>query len=209
MSIFVIPFGVAYGIAAVERGMTPVQAVGASALTFSGAAQFAVLDQWDAEISLVAVVLVTFAVSARLIVMGAALAPWVNQLDLRRRILSALFLTDPNFAHTHNALRARETDLGVLVGSGAIGWVAWVIGTGLGASGGLQLVDPRAFGIDVVMPAFFAAMVVPRAMEETRHGYIVVAALCAVMSQPVLPTGWNIIFAAVAGGVVGGLSRDE
>jgi predicted branched-subunit amino acid permease len=43
---FVIPFGIAYGAAAVEAGFSAGQAVAMSALVFAGASQFAVLEIW-------------------------------------------------------------------------------------------------------------------------------------------------------------------
>ncbi|MEX0284717.1 MAG: AzlC family ABC transporter permease [Paracoccaceae bacterium] len=203
LSLFVIPFGLAYGVAAVEAGMSAAQAITASALTFSGAAQFTALDLWGPDISLIALVLVTLAVSARHVIMGAALSPWVNQLGSQQRVLSAVFLSDPNFAHTHYALKQGQRDVGVLIGSGAIGWAAWVIGTAIGAIGGNQLGDPAAYGIDVLMPVYFAALVLPRVQARSQWAFAGVAALVAVVLDPVLPSGWNVILAAIAGGLVG------
>jgi 4-azaleucine resistance transporter AzlC len=209
LAVFVIPFGMAYGIAAVESGMSSVQAITASFLMFSGAAQFTALDLWGSEMSLVALFLVTLAVSARHVIMGAALSPWVNQLDTKRQILSAIFLSDPNFAHTHTSLKHDERDIGVLVGSGAIGWAAWVLGTAIGAVGGAQLGDPSVYGIDVLMPVYFAALIVPGIVSSPRWLFAAVAALVAVVTQPIVPTGWNIILAAIAGGLIGLLTYDE
>ena len=96
---------------------------------------------------------------------GAALSPSVNQLDTKRQILSAIFLSDPNFAHTHTALKRDDRDIGILVGSGAIGWAAWVSGTAIGA-------------------------------------------LVAVATQPFVPTDWNIILAAIEGGLIGLMTND-
>ena len=69
-AVFVIAFGMAYGIVAVESGMSSVQAIDASILMFSGAAQFTALDIWGSEMSLLALFLVTLAVSARHFIMG-------------------------------------------------------------------------------------------------------------------------------------------
>ncbi|WP_299778425.1 AzlC family ABC transporter permease [uncultured Roseobacter sp.] len=209
LAIFVIPFGMAYGIAAIERGMSSAQAIGSSVLVFSGAAQFAVLDLWDAEMSLLAVFLVTCAVGARHILMGAALSPWVNQLGPKRRVLAATFLSDPNFAHAHKALKEDERDIGILVGSGAIFWVAWILGTAIGAIGGAQVGDPSTYGIDVIMPVYFAALIAPGVIADRRWLFVVVAALVAILAQPIVPTGWNIIAAAIAGGLVGVRTIDE
>ncbi len=208
LSVFVIPFGMAYGIAAVEAGMSAAQAITASALIFSGAAQFTALDLWGAEISLLALFLLMLAVSARHIVMSAALSPAVNQLGAKQRILSAVFLSDPNFAYTYNALKRGERDLGVLIGSGAIGWAAWVLGTVIGAVGGSQIGDPAIYGIDVLMPVYFAALMAPRVFGSSHYAFAGAAVLVAIGSEPFVPSGWNIILAALSGGLVGVMTDD-
>lgn len=209
LAVFVIPFGMAYGIAAVEAGMSAAQAIIASALTFSGAAQFTALDLWGSEISLLALFLVTLAISARHVLMSAALSPWVNQLEVRQRLLSVAFLSDPNFAHTHTELKRNERDIGVLIGSGAIGWTAWVFGTAIGVLGGSQIGDPATYGIDVLMPVYFAALVAPKVFASSRSGFAGAAALVAITSEPFVPSGWNVILAAIAGGLVGVMTDDR
>ncbi|MEM7683410.1 MAG: AzlC family ABC transporter permease [Pseudomonadota bacterium] len=209
LAVFMTPLGMAYGVAAIESGMSSAHAIASSILVYSAAAQFTAVDFWGPDISLLALFLVTLAVSARHVIMGAALSPWVNQLDAKRRILGAAFLSDPNFAYAHTALKQNENDVGVLVGAGAITWSTWVLGTAVGAIAGAQLGDPRTYGIDVLMPVYFAALVVPGLLSDTRWVFAVVAALVAVASQPFVPTGWNIILAALAGGVVGVWTVDE
>ena len=208
LSLFVIPFGMAYGIAAVEAGMSAAQTITASALTFSGAAQFTVLDLWGAEMSLLTLFLVTLAVSARHIVMSAALSPWVNQLEPKQRVLSIAFMSDPNFAHAYNALKQEERDVGVLTGSGLIVWAAWVVGTAIGVVGGGQIGEPEIYGIDVLMPVYFAALVAPNVFAKSRWAFVGVAALVAIISDPFVPSGWNIILAAIAGGLAGVMTDD-
>lgn len=117
ISIFVIPFGVGFGVAAVEQGMSVIQAIVMSVLVFSGAAQFASLDFWPDPIGFVSIALVMFAVNARHIITGAALA----------------LLSDPNFADSHPAFQSGEKDVGILLGGGLVLWVNWFCGTALGS----------------------------------------------------------------------------
>lgn len=206
IAIFVIPFGVGFGVAALEQGMPVVQAITMSALVFSGAAQFASLDFWPHPIGLVSIALVMFAVNARHIVTGAALSPWLNQLPLRTRWAALVFLSDPNFADSHPALQSGEKDVGILLGGGLILWMNWVFGTALGALVGAKVGNLEAYGFDVVMVCFFAAAITGR--PKNRSGIIptIVGAAVAFLTLGWLPAGWNIIFAAVAGGLWGVLS---
>lgn len=207
VAIFVIPFGIAFGVAAAERGLPVGQSVAMSMLVFSGAAQFAALEFWQEPVAFGSLALVVLAVNARHVVMGAALAPWVNALPLHQRILSVAFLSDPNFADSQPALRGGEKDLGVLLGGGLILWVNWVAGCATGALAGSMIGNPSTFGLDVVMTCFLAALVADQARQRARVVPVVVAALVAVATLDWLPTGWNVIVGALAGGVTGSLRR--
>ena len=74
LSLFIVPFGMAFGVAAIESGMSVIQATTMSVVVFSGAAQFASMDMWSTS-SYVSLLLVVLAVSARHILLGAALSP--------------------------------------------------------------------------------------------------------------------------------------
>ena len=58
-------------------------------------------------------------------------------------------------------------------------------------------------------PVYFAALIVPGIVSSPRWLFAAVAALVAVVTQPIVPTGWNIILAAIAGGLIGLLTYDE
>lgn len=202
IAIFVIPFGIAFGVAAVETGMTPAQSIVMSALTFSGAAQFAALDFWHDPIALGSLALVALALNARHIIMGAALSPWLSQISMGKRILILTYLSDPNFADSQPAFRSGERDAGVLLGGGLVLWFNWIAGTAIGAAGGSLIGDPSTYGIDVVMVCFFAAVVVGQVDSRTSLLPVITAAIVSVLTLSWLPTGWNVILGAFAGGVV-------
>lgn len=112
ISIFVIPFGIAFGVAAAEQGVTVIQAIAMSILVFSGAAQFASLELWHKPIAFGSLALIVLAVNARHVVIGAALSPWVNALPFGKRVLALGFLSDPNFADSQPAFKSGERDIG-------------------------------------------------------------------------------------------------
>ncbi len=203
ISIFVIPFGVGFGIAAIEQGMSVVQAIVMSAMVFSGAAQFASLDFWPEPTELVSLALVMFAVNARHIMTGAALSPWLNQLPLKTRWAALALLSDPNFTDSQPAFKSGETDAGILLGGGLVLWVNWVCGTALGALAGAKIGNLQAYGFDVVMVCFFAAAITGRLKNRSSIVPAVLASGVAVLTLDWLPAGWNIIAAALAGGIWG------
>lgn len=203
ISIFVIPFGIAFGVAAAEQSLTVVQAIAMSALVFSGAAQFASLELWRGPIAYGSLALIVLAVNARHVVIGAALSPWVNGLPIGKRVLVSSFLSDPNFADSQPAFKSGERDMGRLLGGGLILWMNWVIGTTIGVIAGARIGDPEIYGLDVVMVCFFAATFTGQLRNKSTVVPALIASAVAVLSLGIVPAGWNIILAAIAGGVGG------
>ena len=201
--LFVIPFGIAFGIAATEGGIGPFQATAMSAFVFTATAQFAALDFLKDPVAFFSLGLVALALSGRHVIMGAALAQWVNQLPAGKRFLTLMFLSDANFADTQTLLQRGETDLGPLLGGGLMLWSTWVGSTAAGAFGGNLLGDTEAFGFGVVMLCFFAATAFGMVRSTPCLLLPVVVAIGAsVIALPYLPNGWNIILAALLGGGV-------
>lgn len=207
IALFTVPFGIAFGVAAIESGMTSVQAILMSLMTFSGAAQFATLDFWQEPLAFGALATVVLALNARHVIMGAALAPWVNRLPIGRRALVLGYLSDPNFADSQPLFQNGERDAGILLGGGLILWVCWVAGTAIGTLGSAELGEPTSFGVDVVMPCFFAAVVAGQLKQVSMLAPVLGASAVAVSLLDILPTGWNVVVAALVGGMIGTISH--
>lgn len=203
VSLFAMPFGLAFGAAAVQAGMPPAQAIVMSLTVFAGASQFAMLDLWHHPLPMLSIAFVALAVNARHIVFGAVLAQLVNALPVGRRVLATVFLSDANFADMQAARRSGLTDLGVLAGGGFLLWFAWVIGTVLGVLAGGAAADLSRFGIDVVMAAFFVTVIAGSVRGRSKLLPVGVAALVSVLGLHLLPQGWNVIAGALAGGLAG------
>ncbi len=77
------------------------------------------------------------------------------------------------------------------------------MGTGAGVFAGTSIGPLDRFGVDVVMVAFFAAVIVGKVKSSSNLISVLVAAGAAIASFGVLPTGWNIIAAALCGGIAG------
>lgn len=203
LSLFVIPFGIGFGVAAIEQGLTRLQALVMSAAVFSGAAQFASLDFWPHPANLFSIALVIFAVNGRHVITGAALSPWLNQLPLFKRWLALGLLSDPNFTDSQRAFQAGKIDVGILLGGGLILWLNWILGTAIGTYAGTYAGSLQSFGFDVVMVCFFATVMTQRLRHRSSIEPAVIAACVSVLTLSWLPAGWNIIAAALVGGAAG------
>lgn len=208
-SISALPFGVAFGAAAAGAAMPPGEAVLMSALVFAGSAQFAVLSLWGAPLPILAITLTTLLVNARHIVMGAALQPFFAGLPRRWVMLLASGMTDGGWAITLQEVMRGKRDLGILAGTIVMQWPVWVGGTLLGALIGSSGIDPKRWGLDVLIAGVFATSVIGlyRGRGDVLPWLAAVAGTAAAILW--LPGNWYILIGGVCAGVAGLWRHDE
>ncbi|MFC3676695.1 AzlC family ABC transporter permease [Ferrovibrio xuzhouensis] len=208
-SISALPFGLAFGAAAVAAGMTPGAAVLMSALAFAGSAQFAVLSLWASPLPVLAIALTTLLVNARHIVMGAALQPFTRGLPGRLVLPLAGGMTDGGFAITLQTMMRGQRDFGVLAGTIIMQWPVWVGGTALGAVIGATGLAAKAWGLDVLIAAVFATAVIGlyRGRGDILPWLGAVAGTLAALLW--LPGNWYILMGALCAGLAGLLRRHD
>lgn len=202
LSLFVIVFGLAFGVAALQQGLSGLETLAMSGLVFAGAAQFATLELWGDTIPLIPLVAITLAINARHLLMGAAFYPHLRDLPTGPRYASLVLLSDANWAMAM-AGGNTATRLGVLVGGGFALWLTWMIGTALGVVFGSGIGAPERFGLDVIMGCFLLAMLV----GGKRDPWVLLpwsaAALAAIVAMAWLPPHAHVIVGALSGGLVG------
>jgi predicted branched-subunit amino acid permease len=203
VTVYVVPFGVAFGVAATAKGLPPDMSIFMSAAVMAGASQFAALDLWHAPLPLATMALTVLAVNARHILFGAALAPWLLQLPVIQRLAATAILSDANFAQAASAREQGETDAGVLCGAGLLLWLIWTVSTAAGAFGGTLLGGLPRFGFDAVMVAYFAATVLVQWRGRGDALPWAATAVVAVVGSHILPAGWHIVAGALTGGAIG------
>lgn len=203
ISLFVVAFGAAFGLAAVQKGLEPLESLLMSTLVFAGASQFAAIDMWGAEVSIIPLMVVVFAINSRHLLMGASLYPMLKDLPPARRYGVLLLLTDANWAVSAQEYQSGRRNLEVILGGGLVLWLAWIIGTWLGVYFGGLLQNPKSLGMDMVLGCFLLAM----ALGGKKNPRVLVAwalaALASLAAWKWLPANTHVVAGALAGGVVG------
>jgi len=208
LAIASIVFGLGFGILARDTGLDLAQALGMSALVFAGASQMVAMDVWTTPPAVLGLAVAAFAINIRHVVMGAALRPWLHALPVVKSHAALTMMTDANWALAMAERRKGEIDGAFLVGSGAVMWVGWVAGTGIGHLAGGAIGDPAAFGIDVIVPAFFALTLTSLWPGARRLHPWVAAGVAAVLAHQVLPGAWHVVVGGLVGAGVGALGRE-
>ena len=205
-------FGMAFGTVAARKGFSLIDAVIMSGTVYAGVAQLIVLESWPERLTLPAIAAtaaVTALISSRFLLIGASLRPWLGSQP-SAKIYPALFLlTEPNWLMSMRYRANGGSDPAYFLGGGAVIYCIWEASTAAGFWLGSSIGDPRAYGIDLVMPVFFIAMLV--AMWRGARAAIgwTVGGVVAVITYSVFGGMWHLIAGALAGSVAGGLIDDR
>ncbi|CAP45241.1 Predicted branched-chain amino acid permease [Bordetella petrii] len=202
----IIPFGLVLGAQAAQKGLTPFEVPLMTGLNFAGGSEFAALGLWSSPPHVLLIMAVTFLVNSRMLVMGAALTPFLQHLP-RRKVLPALFLmTDASWALSMADTRRRAEQgigpafsLAYYMGSSLVFYVAWISCTTLGAILGPLLGHPEAYGLDMAFPAVFLVMLRGMWRGLRRAWPWLVSLVVAALASKLLPGAWYVAAGAVAG----------
>lgn len=199
LALSVFTYGLLFGILAASRGMTSAEAALMSLTVFAGASQLIVMELWQHPLPIAAVILTTFIVNARYLLMGAAVQPWFRSLTPLQAYGSIFFCADENWALAMREFRGGERDSSFFIGAGFAVYVGWVSATLLGYVGGAGIHDPAVYGLDFALTTVLIALLVSFWSGKRDLVPWIVAAIVAVMTEQFLPGKWYIILGAIAG----------
>ena len=204
-------FSLAFGAYAAQKGLSFSVTALMSTLMFAGASQFVAVDIWVHPMTGTAIVTLAFVaatVNLRFFLIGASLRPWLGGLPAWKIYPALVVLTEPGWLM---ALRYREeggSDTAIVLGSGAALWLVWIAGTVAGFLIGAAVADPQRYGLDVILPVFFTALLVPMWRGARSAMPWAVAGAAALAAAWALSGGWYIIIGTIAGAIAGGM-QDE
>ena len=201
-----IPAGVAYGVAARSAGLSVLETQVMSLVVFSAAGQIGAVSLLATGASGPLLIGTVLALNAQLVLLGLAVGRQLR-LSWSQRLLAAWVLTDGAYGVS---LGVGPLRLGVLLGAGASMYSGWNLGTALGAGLGAALPNPGAFGINLVAPLAFLAVLVPLVRTRPMLAVVVVAGVSTYLLSQAVPGGVAVLGAGLAGCMVGAwLLRDE
>lgn len=192
-------YGFAFGVLSRQAGVSIAEATLMSALVLAGAAQLIAVELWGSPLPAVAIVLTTFVVNLRYVLMGASLRPWFEDLSPLQAYTSVFFITDETWALSIADLRSGTGRGAFLLGAGIVLWLLWVATTAVGAAAGSAIADPERFGLDFVLTAIFVILAIGlwRGHEDALPW--ILAATVAVAGAEFLPGRWYILLGGLAG----------
>jgi len=190
-----IPVGFAYGVLADKAGVGSLGILLMSVLVYAGSAQLIAVGLIQAAAAPLSIVLTTFVVNLRHLLMTAALAPKLSGFSRLQKALFAYEVTDETFAVHADRFARAGVDKAEAFLVNVIAQTSWVAGSLLGMLGGGLIRDVRPLGLDYALPAMFIALLAAR----LRRGMEILAALfAAFLSVGLHLSGmdqWHVIIA--------------
>jgi len=207
IAISAFAIGIVFGVLSRQAKLSIVDAMLMSSLVYAGASQFVALSLWTVvPLPVTTIILTTFVVNLRHLLMGASLRPWFSQLPPWKVYTSVFFMVDESWALTMSDFAAGGRDAAFLLGSGLILFVAWVISTLIGQVAGSSIQNPAQWGLDFAFTAVFTALLVGMWKGKSNLLPWAVAAFVAVAAARWLPGKWYILLGGIAGSVVGAMT---
>lgn len=190
-------YGLSFGALGVVAGLSTFQVCALSLLMFTGASQFAFVGVVGAGGSAAAAGASAVLLGSRNALYGLHLSPLLAVRGARRAAVAHLVIDESAAMSLAGGTSRGLSRLGFYV-TGLAVFAGWNLATLLGALGAQSLADPGRYGLDVVAPAAFLALLAPR-MRERRSWYAaVLAVVVAVASVPFVPAGAPVLLGAAA-----------
>ena len=199
LMIPVVPFGLIFGILAIDIGFTPLATMGMSLIIFGGASQIVLLQLFSGGASSLVIISSVGAVNSRHLLYGAVVSEHVSDLKLFWKIIISYFLIDQAFARSNEYFK-KSNDKNKyfhLIGGGVTCWVIWQTTTFLGIILGSAI--PEKLGLSFAVPLTFLALLVNDFRKMINVIVIIISGLVATLGYNYIPYKAYVIVAAFAG----------
>jgi predicted branched-subunit amino acid permease len=198
-----IPFGFVAGVAAIAAGMTPLEGIALSVLSFSGIAQLVACQLVAVQSPPLLAIAAAAVVSLRFLMYSAALSPHLAHLDARWRVVLSYLMTDQSFAMS---VRRFSEPGGKghrhwhFLGSALTLWTSWQLAVVAGALAGAGV--PAAWSLDFSVVLCFIALLIPAVRTRADLAAAVVAGAVSLVAAG-LPFRLSLVVASLCGIAVG------
>ena len=197
----VIPVGISFGLLAVKVGLSNFEAILMSASVMAGAAQLMSIGMIAQGAAVSAIILATFFINLRHIVMSSSVMHRMRKAVLSQRLVGAFALCDESFAIYS---LSDEDSFQFLLGINSALYGSFILSTLIGSlmTGFLPLIVIDSFGI--ALYAAFLGLLLPSVKHNLQLIVLVVGTgLLNWLLQFLFPPSWSLILAMVLGAAIG------
>jgi predicted branched-subunit amino acid permease len=207
-----IPFGLIFGAAGRDAGLSWIQTQAMSLGIFAGSAQLVFLNIFHEGVNLAALVMTVCAVNLRLVIYSSSLAPFFGPPETRAAgLVRGYFLTDESYAISMAAFLKKgfsRNPAWFFLGAAGPTWSGWQAMTALGYLAGAFLPESVPFAMAIPMVFLTLLISVMRSSRRRRTAKVTacVAAGLGVVIFGEAPYNTGLILAILTGVAAGALS---
>lgn len=198
-----VPIGFAFGVLARKVGLSSFNTVLLSIIVFAGSSQFIAIGLIFAGATAIGIIMTTFIVNLRHMLMSAALSPFLKGWKPAELVAFSYQLTDETFAFHADRFSKQDLNKTITYTINGVAQISWIVGTILGIVASNFINDVKPFALDYALIAMFIGLLVFQI--KTKSHYIV-AIMSGALSVLLLSLGmkqWNVIVATLIGATLG------
>lgn len=207
--IGVLPFGMIYGILALNMGLPAGAAQAMSVILFAGSSQFVFAQLFGLGVPTIVTVLSVVVINLRHALYSASIAPYLKQLPTRWKLSLAYLLTDEAYAVAilhYQEDPDRSDKHWFFLGCGLTLWSTWQLSTAAGIFLGTSI--PSSWSLEFTLALTFIALVVPALQDRPSMAAALSAGVIAVIAYN-LPYKLGLLGAVLIGILVGVLLESK
>lgn len=199
-----IPIGISYGILALQTDLSPYLIVGMSIFVFAGSSQLIAVNMLTAQAAVIPIIMTTFLVNLRHILMSASLSLHFQNTPQRMLPFIGFVITDESFALGNTLLKEENKNKGLFfLAMGLSAYLGWVLSSLAGVLIGRFILNFEIMVIDFVLPAMFIILLIMQIKERMDIFVSIIAAVLSIIFYFIFPGNWNIIIATITAAVAG------
>ncbi len=199
-----VPLGFAFGVLAVDSGLTIFEATLMSLLCITGSGQYIAASMLSLGASTLSILLTILLINLRYLLMSASLAT-THMRNWRTGLLGLIsfWITDETYAVSIMKLKNEELKPAFFFGLDLPSHGSWVFSSFLGAAVGNLISNPEALGLNFALTAMFISLLMILVTERLMVMVATLAGFVSILLAAGLHMKGNIIIAAVLAATLG------
>jgi len=194
----VVPFGIIFGVIAMELGLGPYMTCAISIIICGGASQIVLIQLFSGGASSLIILSSVGAVNSRHLLYGAVLSEYLANLNMMWKIILSYLNYDQSFAVSYIYFKKNKKNKNFhfhLLGSGMILWFTWQLSTLVGVI--LGSIVPEELGLSFAIPLTFLAILVSEFRKLNNVLVMIFSGIVAIVGYNLIPFKSYIIVAAL------------
>ncbi|EOO11966.1 azaleucine resistance protein AzlC [Bacillus cereus HuA3-9] len=197
MGISFMIFGSVFGVMAIQVGLSPLESILMSLVSFAGSAQLSILPMLKDNSSLYLIFLTILLINARHLLYGLSLSPYFNSYDRKFSNAFAYFLSDAMYILVLSHLRQHSPQKSYILGAGLLLYITWGLGTLLGTMFSRFLPKQLQSGLEFSIVAIFLIMAFTEINSFRKLMVFLLTGVMVISLSSILPMGSLLLIAGI------------